>query len=54
MTNDINELGVVPSENNFPIVANGHSGFETPTDLVTPNGFGNSTATLQVQGGILV
>ena len=50
VTNDINEtvseLGVVPSDNNSPIVASGHSGFETLTDLVTQNDFGNSTAAL--------
>ena len=50
--NDINErvseLGVVPSDNNSPIVASGHSGFETLTDLVTQNDFGNSTAALHV------
>ena len=40
--NDINEmvseLGVIISDNNSPIVANGRSGFETLTDLVNPNG----------------
>ena len=55
VTNDINErvpeLGVVPSDNNSSIVASGCIGFETLTDLVTPNGFGNSTAALQAQGG---
>ena len=49
--NDINErvseLGLVPSDNNSPITASGHSGFETLTDLVTQNGFGNLTAALQ-------
>ena len=54
-TNDISErvseLGVIPSDNNSPIVASGRSGFETLTDLVNPNGFGNLTAMLQVQGG---
>ena len=58
VTNDINEtvseLGVVPSDNNSPIVASGHSGFETLTDLVNPNGFGNLTTALQVQGGGVV
>ena len=51
VTNDVNErvseLGVVPSDNNSPIDASGRSGFEILTDLVTPNGFGNSTAVLQ-------
>ena len=45
------ELGIILSDNNSPIVASGHSGLETLTDLVNPNGFGNLTATLQVQGG---
>ena len=49
-TNDISErvskLGVIPSDTNSPIVASGHSGFETLTDLVTQNDFGNSTAAL--------
>ena len=45
--NDINERvseqGLVPSDNNPPIIASGRSGFETLTDLVTQNGFGNLT-----------
>ena len=54
-TNDIHqwvsELGVILSDNNFPIVTSGHSGLETLTDLVNLNGLGNLTALLQVQGG---
>ena len=56
-TNDISErvseLGVIPSDNKSPIVARGHSGFDTLTDLVNPNGFGYLTAALQAQGGVL-
>ena len=55
VTNDINErvyeLGLVPCDNNSRIIA---SGFEPLTDLVTQDGFGNLTAKLQVQGGVLV
>ena len=47
----VSELGVIPSDNNPPIVASGRSGFKTLTDLVNPNGLGNLTAALQVQGG---
>ena len=53
VTNDINEmvsdLGVISRDNNSPIVASGHSGFET--GLVNWTGLGNLTAVLQVQGG---
>ena len=55
VTNDINErvseLGPVPCDNDYPIIANGCSDFEHLTDLVTQNGFGNLTAALQGQGG---
>ena len=51
-TNDISErvseLGVILSDNNSPIVASGHSGFKTLTDLVNPNSLGNLTVGLQV------
>ena len=54
-TNDISErvseLGVIPSDNNSPIVASGRIGFETLTDFVNLNGFGNLTAALHAQGG---
>ena len=55
VTNDINErvseLGPVPLDNDSLIIASGCSGFEPLTNLVNQNGFGNLTATLQVQGG---
>ena len=58
VTNDINErvseVELVPCNNNSLIIASGCSGFEPLTDLVTQNGFGNLTAALQVQGGVLV
>ena len=47
----VSELGVIPSDNNSPIFASGRSGFDTLTDLVNLNGFGNLTAALQAQGG---
>ena len=55
ITNDIKERlsepGSVPCDNDFLIIDCGCSGFETLTDLVNPNGLGNLTAMLQVQGG---
>ena len=52
MINDISvrvsELGVIPSDNNSPIVASGRSGFETLTGLVNPIDLGNLTVGLQV------
>ena len=47
----VSELRLVPSDNNPPIMASGHSGWEILTDLVTQNGFGNLTATPQAQRG---
>ena len=55
VTNDINEraseLGPVPRDNDSPIIASGCSGFESLTNLVNQNSFGNLTAALQVQRG---
>ena len=58
VTSDINERlsepGLVPSGNDSLIITSGCSGFEPLTNLVNQNGFGNLTAALQVQGGVLM
>ena len=58
VTNDINErvseLGTVPCDTDSLIIAGACSGFKPLTNLVNQNSLGNVTATLKVQGGVLM